>query len=87
VWKVDKIWVSSYFSTTRGGRTEDVSLLLHGRRGTGFSCSPLAPLSPEWERGWGRGVELKLIPMLTTGNPTKSRAKVPLLQTTYSNLA
>jgi len=32
------------------------------RRGTGslapllISCSPLAPLSQAWERGWGRGL-------------------------------
>jgi len=29
------------FAFLAGGRTKDASLLLHGRRGNGFSCSPL----------------------------------------------
>jgi len=42
-----------YFVFVAGGMTEDASLLLHRSWGTGFSYSPLAPLSQAWERGWG----------------------------------
>jgi len=44
----------------KGNRTKDAPLSRAKKAPASSVIPPLAPLSPAWERGWGRGVELKL---------------------------